>query len=171
MVLCWYCLLIVSGTLCVFCLWKVVYKYFSYSLTSGFYHVWSVFLFLLAKAICTFTAYHIISFWVYSVWKVLVADLQTTLSLRVLFIHDPLLLCSLLLLPPCLGCLLTLSVSLLQEVLFHTGTVFISFLFALNIQEWLKKKKKEAKTLKHYNSGCTVHTSLFRRSFLTLSML
>lgn len=135
-------ILIVSGTLCVFCLWKVVYKYFSYSLTSGFYHVWSVFLFLLAKAISTFTAYHIISFWVYSVWKVLVADLQTTLSLRVLFIHDPLLLCSLLLLPPCLGCLLTLSVSLLQEVLFHTGTVFISFLFALNIQEWLKKKLK-----------------------------
>lgn len=62
------------------------------------------------------------------------SDLQTTLSLRVLLIHDPLLLGSLLLLPACLGCLLTLSVSLLQEVLLHTGPVSVSFLFALNIQ-------------------------------------
>ncbi len=62
------------------------------------------------------------------------SDLQTTLSVRVLFIHDSLLLGSLLLLPACLGCLLTLSVSLLQEVLLHTGTVSVSFLFALNIQ-------------------------------------
>lgn len=56
------------------------------------------------------------------------------MSLRVLLIHDPLLLRSLLLLTPGLSCLLALSVSLLQEVLLHAGPVSVGFLFALNAQ-------------------------------------
>lgn len=67
-----------------------------------------------------------------------ISDLQATLSLRVLLIHDPLLLSPLLLLPTGLGRLLTLSVSLFQEVLLHTGPVSVSFLFALKIQEGQK---------------------------------
>lgn len=78
----------------------------------------------------------------------LISDLQATLSLRVLLIHDPLLLGSLLLLPTSLGCLLTLSVGLFQEVLLHTGPVSVSFLFALKIQEgqkqWLCSKPHTA---------------------------
>lgn len=69
-------------------------------------------------------------------WEELqISDLQATLSLRVFLIHDPLLLGSLLLLAARLGCLLTLSVSLLEEVLLHTGTVSVSFLFALIYSE------------------------------------
>lgn len=60
-------------------------------------------------------------------------DLQTALSLRVLLVHDPLLLRSLLLLPAGLGGLLALSMGLLQEILLHTGTVLVSLLFALEI--------------------------------------
>ena len=68
-----------------------------------------------------------------------IANLQSTLSLRVLLGHDPLLLGSLLLLPASLRCLLPLSVSLLQEVLLHTGTVSVSLYFALNIQRRLQR--------------------------------
>lgn len=64
-----------------------------------------------------------------------ISDLQTALSLRVLLIHDPLLLSSLLLLPASLSCLLALSMSLLQEVLLHTGPVSVSFLFPLGKTE------------------------------------
>lgn len=70
--------------------------------------------------------------------KSLISDLKTTLSLWVLLIHDPLLLGSLLLLPASLRCLLSLSVSLLQEVLLHPGPVSVSFLFALNIHGVMK---------------------------------
>lgn len=68
------------------------------------------------------------------------SDLQTTLSLGVLLVHDPLLLSSLLLLSAGLGGLLTLSVGLFQEVLLHTGPVSVSLLLALNVSEGGKKK-------------------------------
>ena len=61
-----------------------------------------------------------------------ISHLQTTLSLRVFLVHDPLLLGSLLLLTAGLCSLLTLSVSLLQEVLLHAGPVPVGLLFALN---------------------------------------
>lgn len=168
MVLCWYCLLIVSGTLCVFCLWKVVYKYFSYSLTSRFYHVWSVFLFLLAKAISTFTAYHIISFWVYSVWKVSCCrppdDVVSQGPLHSW--SSPSLLSSS---PPAV---FGLPPDAERESASGSSLPHGHGFYQLSVcPKHTRMIKKEAKTLKHCNSGCTVHTSLFRRSFLTLSML
>lgn len=69
------------------------------------------------------------------------SDLQTTLSLWVLLVHDPLLLSSLLLLSAGLGGLLTLSVGLFQEVLLHTGPVSVSLLLALNTSEGEKVLK------------------------------
>jgi len=60
--------------------------------------------------------------------------LQAALSLRILLIHDPLLLRSLLLFAARLSGLLSLIVSLLQEVLLHASTVPVCFLLPLNIQ-------------------------------------
>lgn len=64
----------------------------------------------------------------------LISDLHATLPLRVFFIHNSLLLSPLLLFPTGLGSLLTLRVSLLQEVFLHAGSVSVSLLFTLNIQ-------------------------------------
>lgn len=60
--------------------------------------------------------------------------LQAALSLRILLIHDPLLLRSLLLFAARLSGLLSLIVSLLQEVLLHASTVPVCFLLPLNTQ-------------------------------------
>lgn len=78
------------------------------------------------KAISQFTYF-------FSLINGCLTDLKTALSLGVLLIHDPLLLCPLLLLPAGLGSLLALSVSLFQKILLHPGTIFVSFLFALKI--------------------------------------
>lgn len=64
--------------------------------------------------------------------------LQTTLSLGILLVHDPLLLRSLLLLTASLGGLLALSMGLLQEVLLHAGAVSVGFLLALKWTERIK---------------------------------